>query len=377
MGKITAHHHGSSEEIAALQERIRQLEEELLFKDNVYGMVLACAKATRRHEFYDIVLEKAVSAISKVDKGTLLQLNPDGMLSFESVSGYDLESLRAVRLRLEESFLHDMTEGRYDRTIIINDMDAFNRARLSPEIYEVIRSEVSDIRSVMSAPIHIDGALWGMINLDAVSENAFSEEDVQRVSVFVAEITNIIAISDIQDQNTFLLQRDPLTGLLNRRFFTDRFRSELSEVQRGASPTTSGILISMDLDDFKPINDNHGHPAGDQALCLFAHLFEEQLGEQGYLSRYGGDEFAAVCPGMDDDSARDLIERVRRSLREQPILFAELSSPAAPTPAIIEFSAGTSTYDPLQCEYAVLMRLADQRMYEDKKRHKGRRRQIG
>ncbi len=83
------------------------------------------------------------------------------------------------------------------------------------------------------------------------------------------------------------VQFDLLTGALNRGHFLDRLRAAREE----------GILLIVDLDHFKRINDEHGHDAGDQALTLFAALLQREVGQHGLVARLGGEEFAIFLPG--------------------------------------------------------------------------------
>lgn len=108
---------------------------------------------------------------------------------------------------------------------------------------------------------------------------------------FVAHIQDIqdrkLAEQELRDQ----AERDPLTGLLNRR----RFDHELERCRRRPHGTGQASLILIDLDHFKHINDSHGHPAGDDALRHAADTLKERLRGSDVLARLGGDEFAVIA----------------------------------------------------------------------------------
>lgn len=109
---------------------------------------------------------------------------------------------------------------------------------------------------------------------------------------------------------------DPLTGLPNRRAFTELARVEIERAQRFGQPLA---LIAVDLDHFKSINDNHGHAVGDAVLIDFAHRAQAQLRVIDQLARIGGEEFIALLPGTDAQGAFQVAERIRVLLEQRAL----------------------------------------------------------
>jgi diguanylate cyclase (GGDEF)-like protein/putative nucleotidyltransferase with HDIG domain len=107
---------------------------------------------------------------------------------------------------------------------------------------------------------------------------------------------------------------DPLTELLNRRGFEELMEIELERSRRGESPLS---LLVIDLDHFKAVNDEFGHPIGDRALRLFARALSETIRRVDRPARIGGEEFAVVLPDTEPHSAYLLAERLRRRLAEE------------------------------------------------------------
>nr|WP_279292507.1 GGDEF domain-containing protein [Methylobacterium goesingense] len=110
---------------------------------------------------------------------------------------------------------------------------------------------------------------------------------------------------------THLSTTDPLTGLANRRAFSER----LDELWQGAQDGAPFALLLVDVDHFKRFNDHYGHGAGDACLCAISRLLNAGAGSAADLvSRYGGEEFALLLPGLDSEAAIALAERIHASL---------------------------------------------------------------
>ncbi len=113
---------------------------------------------------------------------------------------------------------------------------------------------------------------------------------------------------------------DALTGLANRRQGDGALATELARTARLGG---SVGLILADLDDFKAVNDLHGHQTGDLVLRVFADTLRETVREIDVAIRWGGEEFAVVLPGADADEAAQVAERIRAGLRERPLISAD------------------------------------------------------
>jgi diguanylate cyclase (GGDEF)-like protein len=118
--------------------------------------------------------------------------------------------------------------------------------------------------------------------------------------------------ADRSERLTDAAERDPLTGILNRRGFTGAVESSLTG-GRGA------VLALIDLDHFKSINDRFGHTAGDALLQSFAQRLCDGLRRSDICARWGGEEFAVLLPGASFSHARDVMERLRGSLVSRPL----------------------------------------------------------
>jgi diguanylate cyclase (GGDEF)-like protein/PAS domain S-box-containing protein len=127
----------------------------------------------------------------------------------------------------------------------------------------------------------------------------------------LVEIRDVSHRKALEQQLLHLATTDPLTGALNRRAFEERAEQELQRARRQGSPL---CLALLDLDHFKRINDQHGHPVGDEVLRRFSRLCQQQARRTDLFARYGGEEFIFLLPDTDADAARHLLERLRLAL---------------------------------------------------------------
>jgi len=110
-----------------------------------------------------------------------------------------------------------------------------------------------------------------------------------------------------------LANHDPLTGLFNRRRFSEELDRELRMASRARS---RGALFFVDLDQFKYINDTCGHPAGDRLIKKVADRLTRSVGDKGTVARFGGDEFAILAPGVSKREAAEMAEAILEDMRQ-------------------------------------------------------------
>ena len=116
-----------------------------------------------------------------------------------------------------------------------------------------------------------------------------------------------------------LAERDPLTGVLNRRAILARLRAEFAKARQSGEPLS---VLFLDLDHFKNVNDSFGHRAGDQCLRGVIGPIAGELRQGDALGRYGGEEFLILLPGAGPADAEVVAERIRRRVQEMPMLIS-------------------------------------------------------
>jgi diguanylate cyclase (GGDEF)-like protein/PAS domain S-box-containing protein len=178
----------------------------------------------------------------------------------------------------------------------------------------------------------------------------------------------VMIIEDITDRKALeaaLVHRslhDALTGLPNRILFHDRLRHAL---ERGHRERTQTCVLIIDLDGFKAINDEHGHPMGDAVLVAFAERLTSVLRASDTAARLGGDEFAIVCENTERPEAEVLADRVRTTVTD-PLVIGDLTMAIGMSIGIGSAPGGA---DPDE-QYERVVREADDAMYADKARRR-------
>ena len=114
---------------------------------------------------------------------------------------------------------------------------------------------------------------------------------------------------------------DTLTGCFNRRWLEHVYQRESTRCAYNSQPL---CMLMLDVDHFKPYNDQHGHLAGDYALCLVAHTLRHQLRPKDSMARYGGEEFVILLPGIDAQEGRNIGQRLRESLEQVPSFYSPI-----------------------------------------------------
>ena len=165
---------------------------------------------------------------------------------------------------------------------------------------------------------------------------------------------------------------DPLTGLANRRKFDEALKAECARAHREGTPLS---VLVLDLDDLKGLNDSLGHAAGDRALQAVAEALKHSCRPADLVARWGGDEFAVVAPGITEDQARGLAERIAstvhlRSADRRPVL--ELGSPVqSPTLSVSVGVAAADAEHPGLLTPHTLFAAADRALYAAKAEGQG------
>jgi diguanylate cyclase (GGDEF)-like protein len=125
-------------------------------------------------------------------------------------------------------------------------------------------------------------------------------------------VENARLFSELQRTATI----DPLTGLYNKRLFHEVLIRETARTHRYSTPLS---LLMIDVDSFKRVNDNFGHPAGDKVLAHIGQILERTVRNTDFVFRYGGDEFSVILPGTNVEGAVRAAEKILQKVQSSPM----------------------------------------------------------
>ena len=193
-------------------------------------------------------------------------------------------------------------------------------------------------RSVTLLPLVRYGKFIGSLNIGSLDGERYVRGNR---TDFFEHLAATIAICIENAANVQRLRRqgltDTLTAINNRRFFDQRLQEEIGVAQRSSAPLS---CMMLDVDYFKKVNDTYGHQVGDQVLREIAALVRAQLRGSDVLSRYGGEEFAALLSQTPLKTAEEVAERVRRGVEENVFRLPDGET------FTVTISIGVGTYTP-------------------------------
>ncbi len=213
------------------------------------------------------------------------------------------------------------------------------------------------VRSYVLLPLHARGRIIGVLALGSAQPGAFDQAAVERLRPLADAAGLALDNVRLLHKTRELSITDEVTPLFNFRFFHQILERELKMVDRYNSCLS---LIFLDLDRFKPINDQYGHLRGSRVLREVGFLLRAHVRDTDYPVRYGGDEFVVILPQTDGAAATVLAHKLRRLIEGHSFLQEEGIG------ARIGASLGVATYPVEADSKEALVRLADSRMYAEK-----------
>ncbi|HEV8253757.1 MAG TPA: sensor domain-containing diguanylate cyclase [Vicinamibacteria bacterium] len=199
----------------------------------------------------------------------------------------------------EDPYLLDNVAGHRDRMPILVLDEGWGRAE-----------------SLLAVPLKARNRTLGALVLTG-RRGAFDAAAHRVLGLLANQAAAALSTIGLLERIKELAVRDGLTGLYNRRAFSDLLGQAIAREERQSGRFA---LLLLDLDHFKKLNDTFGHPAGDAALRCAAQVLDRLVRKGDQSARYGGEEFAVILPGADEAGALKLAERVREALeKEQPV----------------------------------------------------------
>ena len=288
---------------------------------------------TRRLELADTVFRHAHDGIFVTDRDQrILEVNP----TFSEITGYARED----------------SIGRTPNML--------SSGRHGPDFYAAMWTAIATTG-------HWRGEIWnrrrdGELYLERLAISAVRNAKGE-VEQYVGVFADITRLKEQEERLEQMAYYDALTKLPNRVLLADRMTQALAQVRRGGPMLA---VCYLDLDAFKPVNDAHGHDAGDRLLVEMSHRLKGALRTGDTVARLGGDEFVLLLPGLRNLPECDhLVDRILHCV-------AEPFEVAPGHPVTLTASIGVRTVPPDDADPDTLLRQADQAMYAAKQEGRGR-----
>jgi len=248
----------------------------------------------------------------------------------------------------------------YSRDEVIGKNPHFlSSGKQSPEFYQSMWQQINDSG-------HWQGEAWnrrkdGELYAELLTISTLLNDNGEVIN-YVGVFIDITHSKQQQEKLSKMAHYDILTGLPNRALFVDRFHQAIAHSKRSEHQLA---ICFLDLDNFKPVNDNYGHDVGDELLIQVAQRITASLREEDTVSRQGGDEFALLLNDIESyGQCKNTLERILHALA-QPYLIDN-------TPHKITASIGVTLYPDDNEDIDMLIRHADNAMYQAKQSGKHR-----
>src|SRR5438270_1736150 len=175
--------------------------------------------------------------------------------------------------------------------------------------------------SMLAVPVIFEDRLIGVIVIVKVGLHQYSGDHLRLMTILANQAAVSIQNARLIERLAMTARTDPLTGLANRRAFEQELEEHLQAI-----PSTPFAVIMLDVDDLKRVNDAFGHAAGDRVLNRVAGILSDRLRDGDMVSRWGGDEFVLLLPGMDQVGAVSLARRIGGTLLHSDAIMQPISA---------------------------------------------------
>lgn len=220
---------------------------------------------------------------------------------------------------------------------------------------------------ILALPLFVNGRVMGSLQLISADVNAFGDEDAQLLWVLVHVAENLLTREHANESLMMFAFTDHLTGLRTRGYFEQQLELE---IKRSARKSEAFVLLMLDIDNFKQMNDTFGHTIGDQVLREIAQVLTQDMREVDTVARYGGEEFVIILPETTEPEGHAVAERIRKAVAQTTFL----SGPEmlGISPLSLTISIGLSTFPAQTSDKRELLSFADAALYAAKAQGRNR-----
>jgi len=246
----------------------------------------------------------AVAELLDADVVALFSHQPDGSFRLEAGKGFPDQ---AIGTEVQGN------DGMVGRAILARTrMVGLHEVASWPPEFLAGRPGGTTPHAAMALPIEVGGNVAAVLFITRIgAERGYSELECGIADLLTAQIAIALQNADLHARVAESALRDPLTGLLNRRFFDEAVETAHANARRAGTELS---LIVLDLDRFSAVNNEYGHAVGDAVLRRVAKAIRGATRDGDVLVRYGGEEFVVIAPATDGDGAVAAAERIRAAV---------------------------------------------------------------
>jgi diguanylate cyclase (GGDEF)-like protein/putative nucleotidyltransferase with HDIG domain len=305
--------------------------------------------------------ETLVDALFDFGKA-LAGMLPSDMVGILTMEGDDRAMLLTVQVPVSQMFVDRVSDEMFKRYEALSGMVVDRQAiRVEVDGSGVVEDGARSVEDSLSVPVILGERVCGVLTLASAAAHVYKPVDV---SLLYHAANHISAVFMALRQMHQLATRDPLTGVYNRmRFEEDLERAWLLSQRYGVS---MGVVI-IDVDNFKSLNDSYGHTVGDTILREFSQIMRDVARASDIVARYGGDEFVAILPQVDEAAAVAFGKRLLNRTRES--VFCKQNYKLRVTTSI---GIATSSNATQPATSSVLLNQADRALYMAKRAGRNR-----
>jgi two-component system cell cycle response regulator len=344
-----------------VRREITEVREEARSRSEMIEIMQEVTASLRPEEIYQILVRRVAHGLD-LSRCSIIIAGPEDETG-TVVAAFENPALRNLPMDLRK-----YPEIR--RALATGEVVLVRDAATDP-LYEEVRAGWTNgegpvqTRSAIALRFSLRGQPAGVFFLRTTSDTApLSEHDVRFAEqVIAAAVAALEKAYDLehavmgQEQMRHLAETDPLTNCFNRRALMEKLEQEMDRAARYATMLT-GMMV--DIDNFKQINDTHGHLVGDRVLKQLSSLLKREQRSVDIVARYGGEEFVVLLPETTSAESRNFAERLLRRVATHD--FGEPGKPVRVT-----ISVGIASYpDERVADGESLLRLADSHLYRAK-----------
>jgi diguanylate cyclase (GGDEF)-like protein len=330
----------------------RQLEERVHDLEILTIAARRLSASLQLEELVEAVARETIKAIPEAEAVALVHRRAGGETGFV-LDGYDGAS--------DKFFRQSMTEGQGIAGSVMT-KGVTNRIDDLTDTDVAVADGGSGIRSWLGVPLMMYGGCEGVIAVQSTHPAAFRADHQRLLESLALQIAAALQNAHLYE----LAMVDGLTGLFMRRYFDARIEEEIERSKRYGTPFS---VVMMDVDNFKKLNDEHGHLIGDRVLKAIANVVKAQMRGVDTAARYGGEEISLILPRTDMLNAYNVGERIRSAIADQRVT----TDSEPPKVLGVTASFGIASYPETKAANGEdLVRRADRALYRAKKTGKNR-----